>query len=168
MNETTQKEWELTKLKAEVEKIENEISLLKSNKIRAWITVISVSIGILVSAFSIYKTLAEINAKNRQLKMESQIRTHQLFLDNVLDRMSGVKKSYKERDENGHLKVVKQELNGPTAQVGSYAVALSLACEFPNLKFSTIKTLEFQVEMTPKDIWAKETLNRLKNNECPQ
>jgi len=157
-----------TKLKAEVQKIENEISLLQSSKIRAWITVISVSVGILVSVFSLYKTLADIDAKNRQLRMESRIRTHQLFLAYVLDGMSGVKKSYKERDENGYLKVVKQELNGPTAQVGSYSVALSLSCEFPNLRFATIKTLEYQVSMVERDIWAKETLEKLKNNECPQ
>lgn len=168
MDETVKKEWELTKLKAEVQKIENEISILKSNKIRAWITVISVSVGILVSVFSIYKTLAEINSKNRQLKIESQIRTHQLFLDNVLEKMSGIKTSFRELNSQGKLKVVKSEHYGGTAQFGSYVSAYALACEFPNLKYITLETFKFQVEQTPRDRWAVKIIKLLEENNCSE
>ena len=161
MDETVKKEWELTKLKAEVQKIENEISILKSNKIRAWITVISVSVGILVSVFS-------INSKNRQLKIESQIRTHQLFLDNVLEKMSGIKTSFRELNSQGKLKVVKSEHYGGTAQFGSYVSAYALACEFPNLKYITLETFKFQVEQTPRDRWAVKIIKLLEENNCSE
>jgi len=141
---------------------------LQSSKIRAWITVISVSVGILVSIFGLYKTLADIDAKNRQLRMESRIRTHQLYLDKILDKMSSFKTLYKELDEEGRLHVVKSESYGATVQVGSYAAAYTLACEFPNLKFETIKALEYQAGREKTDIWAKEMLDKLKNNECPK
>ena len=166
MNETTQKEWELNKLKVEVKKIENEISLLQSNKIRAWITVLSVSVGILVSAFSIYKTLAEIDSKNKQLVMESKIRTHQLFLDNVLEKMSGIKTTYRELDSKGKLRVVKSERYGGTAQFGSYVSAYALSCEFPHLRFITMETLKFQLEQVPEDRWALEIIKLLEESKC--
>jgi hypothetical protein len=150
MSATTKEEWELKKIQAEVDKLHKEAKLINGNKVRAWITVFSVAFGIIVSTIGGYKTLAEIAANNKQQAMEAQIRSHQIFLNHVLDRMSGTKVDYSEYTSAG-LKLIKRESYGGTTQVGAYAAAISLACEFENLRLPAEQALSFQIATAPKD-----------------
>ena len=163
MNEANKQEWETKKLQAEVNKLQNEASLIQSKKVRAWIMVVSVAVGIIVSSVGIYKSMSEIASKNKQLSMESTIRSHQIFLNHVLDRMSGIQTDTEELNSDGNLMIVKRERFGGTTQVGAYAAALALACEFKNLRLPAEEALKWQVETTSGDKTAAVMLERLKN-----
>jgi len=81
-------ELERIKLQREIAKIETEIRSLRTAQVRAWVTALSVGVGIIVSAIGLYQTLKEIRHKDRQLAMEAQIRSHEIFLNQVLDKIS--------------------------------------------------------------------------------
>ena len=154
------------KLRAEINKLESDVSVARGAQIRGWITAVSISAAIIATVFQVFQTLSDIAVKNRQLAMESQIRSHQLFLNEVLDRMSGIKTIHYKANENGILKMESREMYGDVTWVGSYGSATALACEFPNLRFPAEVALTFQLAAQPKDFSAAAMLTRLKEN-CP-
>ena len=79
--ETRKVEAEIKKLESEAKKYEQEAAASRSSRIRGWITVVSVSAGIIVSAVGIYESLTNIAYKNRQLGMEAQVRSHDIYLN---------------------------------------------------------------------------------------
>ncbi len=127
---------EVRKLEAEIRKLEADTAVARGGLIRGWIISASVAIGILVSSVGVYQSLAEIAFKNKQLAMEALIRSQEVFLNNVLDRISGVKVRYEKAGENGEVKFAGRDRFGGTTQVGAYAAAVSLSCEFKNLRLA--------------------------------
>ncbi|MFX0199644.1 MAG: hypothetical protein ACFFCW_26270 [Candidatus Hodarchaeota archaeon] len=147
MSDNNREELERIKLQREIAKIETEIRSLHTARVRAWVTALSVAVGIIVSAIGLYQTLKEIRHKDRQLAMEAQIRSHEIFLNQVLDRISGIKTEYWELRKVGKdekLVNVKDERYGGTTMVGAYAAAVSLAKEFPALRGPAKEALERQ------------------------
>ena len=159
-------EVETRKLEAEIHKLESEATATRSAHWRAWIVSMSVIIGIGVSAFGIYETLTEIAFRNRQLGLESQVQSHEIFLNQVLDRMSGIKVVRLEADKTGKLVLKSRDNYGGVIQVGSYGAAVSLACRFDNLRLATQTALTFQFAVQPRDIAARDMLRRLEVG-CP-
>jgi len=160
-------ETETRKLETEILKLENEITEARSGRIRSWIVSMSVVIGIGVSVFGVYNSLSEIAFHNRQLGLETQVRSQEIFLNQVLDRMSGVKVVHKEvGGKSGTLKLKSQDTYGGVIQVGSYGAAVSLACRFDNLRLATQSALAFQLAKYPTDVSAKAMLQRIEQG-CP-
>jgi hypothetical protein len=147
MSDNNRDELERIKLQREIAKIETEIRSLRTAQVRAWVTALSVGVGIIVSAIGLYQTLKEIRHKDRQLAMEAQIRSHEIFLNQVLDRISGIKTEYWELRKVGEkeeLVNVKDSRYGGTTMVGAYAAAVSLAKAFPALRGPAKEALERQ------------------------
>ena len=82
--EKTKEELEVSKLEKEIEGIDRRVHSDRRTEIRTWITYMSVIVGILVSTVGVYETLIEVKAKNKQLSIEAQIRSHDIFLNQVL------------------------------------------------------------------------------------
>ncbi len=146
MTEAVNSSAKARKLEAEIRKLEVETAVTRGGLIRGWITSLSLTIGILVSCVGLYKSLNEIAFKNRQLAIEASIRSQEVFLNNVLDRISGVKVRHEKVDENGEVKFTGRDRFGGTTQVGAYAAAVSLSCEFANLRSATKEALRYQIE----------------------
>ena len=159
-------EVETRKLEAEIHKLKGEADAARSAQWRAWIVSLSVVVGIGVSAFGIYETLTEIAFRNRQLALESQVQSNEIFLNQVLDRMSGIKVVRLEADRTGKLVLKSRDNYGDIIQVGSYGAAVSLACRFDNLRLTAQTALTFQLAMQPKDIAARDMLRRIEDG-CP-
>lgn len=158
MNDQNRDELERIKLQKEIKKIEAETQSLITSQLRGWLTAFSVIVGITASAFGIvlssfgvYQTLKEIQLKNKQLIIESQnqamqakIRSHEIFLNQVLDRISGIKTEYHELKEEGKewkMVNVRDDRFGGTTMSGAYAAAVSLANEFPWLRSAAKEAL---------------------------
>ena len=149
--ETRKVEAEIKKLESEVKKYEQEAAASRSSRIRGWITVVSVSAGIIVSAVGIYESLTNIAYKNRQLGMEAQVRSHDIYLNSILDRMAGIKIDRQKVNENGDLKLESRESFGGATQVGAYAAAVALACEFEHLVMPAQRVLTYQNQSSLKE-----------------
>ncbi|MCP4003497.1 MAG: hypothetical protein GY725_04820 [bacterium] len=147
------------KLQREIEKIEAETRALGRNQIRSWLTTISLIVGIGASVVSVIGTMTEIQNKNRQLAIEAQIRSHQIFLVEVLDRVAGVKTVHY-KHEGGQLVATTSEGFAPSVQVGAYAVAFSLANEFPSLRTAVTDLMEYKLKLG-EDSYATEILSRI-------
>ena len=90
-----------------------------------------------------------------------------MFLNQVLDRMSGIKVIHSEFDSNkGRLILKSRDNYGDVIQVGSYGAAVALACQFDNLRLAAQTALTFQLAQQPRDIAARDMLQRLENG-CP-
>ncbi len=163
----TDEQLERRKIEAEIEKLQCEANSARDAQRRGWLTTLSISAGILVSCVTGYQALSDIGLKNRQLAMESQIRSHQVFLNEVLDRMSGIKTIYDKVDDSGTLHLDRRERFGDVTQVGAYGAAAALACTFPNLSFPAEAAFSFQIAAQPKDHGASTILRRLKEG-CPK
>jgi hypothetical protein len=160
-------EAETRKLEAEARKLESETAAARSAQWRAWIVSLSVVVGIGVSAIGVYNTLSEIAFKNRQLGLESQVQSNEMFLNQVLDRMSGIKVVHSEVDNTtGQLVLKSRDNYGDVIQVGAYGAAVSLACLFDNLRLAAQTALTFQLAVQPKDIAARDMLRRI-DDGCP-
>ena len=160
-------EVEIRKLEAERHKLESEAVAARGTQWRAWIVSLSVVVGIGVSAFGIYETLTEIAFRNRQLGLESEVQSNEMFLNQVLDRMSGIKVVRTEVDvETGELVLKSRDNYGDVIQVGSYGAAVALACRFDNLRLAAQTALTFQLAQQPRDIAARDMLRRLEDG-CP-
>jgi hypothetical protein len=160
-------EAETRKLETEIRKLESEITAARSGQLRGWIVSLSVVVGIAVSVVGVKKSLHEIEVSNLQLGIEAQVRSHEIFLNQVLDRMSSVKTAHYEVDQKTGKKVFKsQDEYGHVTQVGSYGSAVSLACRFDNLRLPAQSALTYQVARYPADITAREMLQRIER-ECP-
>jgi len=147
--------------------MESEVAAARSTQWRAWIVSLSVVVGIGVSAFGIYETLTEIAFRNRQLGLESQVQSNEMFLNQVLDRMSGIKVVHSEVDtKTGKLALKSRDSYGNVIQVGSYGAAVALACRFDNLRLAAQTALTFQLVQQPRDIAARDMLRRLEDG-CP-
>lgn len=157
---------ETRKLQAEIEKLNREGVAARYAEPRAWLVSLSVVVGIGVSVFGIYEALSEIGFRNRQLGLEAQVKSNEIFLNQVLDRMSGIKVVRLEADKQGRLKLKSRDNYGDIIQVGSYGAAVSLACQFKNLRLAAQSALTFQVAVQPKDVSAKDMLRRLERG-CP-
>ena len=147
MSDNNRDELERIKLQSEIAKIDMETRSLRSTQMRAWLTALSVVIGIIVSTFGLYETLTEMRHKDRQLAMEAQVRSHEIFLNQVLDRMSGIKTAYWELRKVGDKEKmvnVNAVRFGGTTMVGAYAAAVSLAKAFPDLQGPTVEALRYQ------------------------
>lgn len=162
MDNQSTSNWGEKKIQAEILKLEWETKLLKDGRIRSWLMLLSILFGIGVSVASIYSALEEVALKNKQQAMEATIRSHEIFLNNVLDRMSGIKVDYQELNENNQLYTSKREKFGGTTQVGAYYAAIALACEFANLKIPAKNALEWQVFIAPTDTAAPAALKEIK------
>lgn len=147
MSDTEQDELERRKLEREIEKMEAEIQTLRPSQYRSWLTSISMIVCVVVSTSGLFLTLWEIRIKNQKLAMEAEIRSHEIFLNQVLDRISGIKTEYWELRKVGKeekLVNVKDSRYGGTTMVGAYAAAVSLAKEFPALRGPAKEALERQ------------------------
>ena len=152
---------------AEIRKLEAEAAATQATRVRGWINSLSVVVGIIVSSAGIYQSMIDLAFKNRQLGIEAQVRSHEIFLNQVLDRLSGIKVSYYEQNEAGELRLARREEFGGTTQVGAYAAAVSLACEFENLRRPAIEALAYQATLGTGDPTAQKMLAALKN-ECTE
>ena len=158
---------EIDKLEAERNKLKAETDAARGAQWRAWLVSLSVIVGIGVSAFGIYQTLTDIAFKNRQLGLESQVQSNEMFLNQVLDRMSGIQVVRKEVDpETGQLVLKSRDSYGDVIQVGSYGAAVALACQFENLILAAQTALTFQLAEQPRDIAARDMLRRIEEG-CP-
>ena len=158
---------EIDNLRAEQEKFAAEAASARGAQLRAWIVSLSIVIGIGVSVLGIYETLSEVAFRNRQLGLESQVQSNEMFLNQVLNRMSGIKVVHKEVDSNtGELTLKSQDSYGDVIQVGSYGAAVALACQFDNLTLAAQTALTFQLAHQPLDIAARDMLQRIENG-CP-
>lgn len=164
---TRKLEAEIRKLEAETRKLESEVVAARSAQWRAWLVSLSVVAGIGVSAIGIYNTLSEIAFRNRQLGLEAQVQSSEIFLNQVLDRMSGIKVVRSEIDaKTGQLALKSRDNYGDIIQVGAYGAAVSLACQFDNLRLAAQTALTFQLGVQPKDIAARDMLRRIEDG-CP-
>jgi len=160
-------ETETRKLEAEIHKLESEIAEARRGQLRGWITSLSVVVGIGVSVYGVFSSLSEIAFRNRQLGLEAQVRSHEIFLNQVLDRMSGVKVAHHEvNSKTGELALQSQDQYGAVIQVGAYGSAVSLACRFDNLRLAALSALTYQLALYPNDVYAKDMLQRIERG-CP-
>ncbi len=151
---------ELEKLRAEILKLDRESKAANGAPLRAWITSLSVVAGVLFTIYQVKEVAANIVHKERQLWMESRIRSHQLFLG-IVPRMSGVESLTDEFDKDGvQVKREKKSFGGVT-QAGAYSSAVALACEFPELRLPAEAALTFQLTVQPKDVSAETMLERI-------
>ena len=160
-------EAETRKLEAEARKLESDTAAARGAQWRAWLVSMSVVVGIGVSAAGIYNTLSEIAYRNRQLALASQVQSNEIFLNQVLDRMSGIKVVRSEVDpKTGQLALKSRDNYGDIIQVGAYGAAVSLACRFDNLRLTAQAALTFQLAAWPEDVAARDMLRRL-DTGCP-
>lgn len=117
---------EIRKLDAEIRKLEREERAARWAERRKWIVSASVAFGIVVSAVSACQTLHEIGLKNRQLALESQVKSSEIFLNLVLERVSG----FKSQTEGPHGDSESQKVYNSLTRIGSYGLAVALACHF--------------------------------------
>ena len=90
-----------------------------------------------------------------------------MFLNQVLDRMSGIQVVRNEVDPTtGDLVLKSRDNYGDVIQVGSYGAAVALACQFNNLTLAAQTALTFQLAVQPLDIAARDMLKRLEDG-CP-
>ena len=148
--EKNKEELEISKLEKEIESFDRKIRSERRTEIRTWITSASVIVGILVSTFGAYETLMEVKAKNKYLAIEAQIRSRDIFLNQVLDKMSGTKVKHYELGSDGEFKEVRREKYARTTQYGAYAVAITLAKEFEHLCPAVKKVLTMQDPSEPE------------------
>jgi len=155
MNKVEVSELENIKLEKEIEKLDAEIKSLKSSQWRAWLISFSILVGVIVSIFGLLQALSEINQKNQQLTIESQIRSHEILITQVLDKFSGVRISHLERDPQGKMIEKMLEMWTPTVQRTAYAAAVSLAKKFPDLKPIVVVALTEQLATIDEPIAQK-------------
>lgn len=160
MDKVEESKLENQKREKEIEKLAVEIKSLKSGQWRAWLFSFSILVGVIVSILGLFQTLSEINQKNRQLAIESQIRSHEILLTHVLDRMGGRKIGYLKRNDKGIFIEMEREQWGPTTQRAAYAAAVSLVRIFPDLYPIVKMALTEQLETADKPI-AEEWLTKL-------
>jgi hypothetical protein len=145
------------KIEKEIAQLENEIRTNTLKEYRNWLTFISIIAAIVVSSIGAYQTLAEIRNKERQFAMESIIRSHDIFVNQVLDRISAVKSQSYIINENGKMIEKSRETYGLTTQRGASVAAVSLAKTFRDLRGPTKNVLEVQLKTASSDpIWADE------------
>ena len=157
----------IRKLEAEIAKLEADTAATRNAQLRAWFVSLSVVVGIGVSAFSIYESLTEIAFRNRQLGLESQVQSNEIFLNQVLNRMSGIQVVRDELDpDTGKLELKSRDRYADIIQVGSYGAAVALACKFDNLALAAQAALTFQLAQQPLDFAARDMLKRIEDG-CP-
>jgi hypothetical protein len=159
-------ELETGKLAAEIQKLQDETIAVRSAHLRGWIVSLSIVAGIGVSVVGIYKSLTEIAFNNRQLGLETQVRSHEIFLNQVLDRMSGIKVIHQELNDDGQMVPKTRDSYGDVIQVGAYGSAVSLACRFEDLRLPALSALTAQLAMQPTDLGAEAMLRRIEQG-CP-
>ncbi len=143
--EEQKKQLEIEKLRKEVQVLELEIKTRQSSEKRKLLMLLSIIIGILASAFGTYQALAEVKNKNKQLAIESEIRSHEIFLNQVIDRRSGTKSQHEEMGPSGKMEIVAREYYGRATQQAAYTSAVTLAKNFKNLRPVTHFLLNYQL-----------------------
>lgn len=109
-----------------------------------------------VSAAGIYQSLAEIGYKNRQLGLQAEVQSHQIFLNEVLDRLSGMTVVRYETRPDGVLALASREQYGDVTTLGAYGAAIALACKFDNLILPAQSAFTFQLAAHPDDVGARD------------
>lgn len=152
---------ETERIQAEIRKLNQETEASRSSARRAWVAVLSLISGVIFTVFQIYEVSHNMSLRDKQLAIESQIRSQQLFL-NILPKMSGFK-SIKDRwdDENQKFVIESREREGNVTIIGAYAAAVALGCRFEDLRLPAQAALFFQLVKQPKDISAKTLQKRL-------
>ena len=137
--------------------------------------------GIIVSVISLTSTLWSLSNQAQQNANESQIRAHNLFLAEIIDRIAGTKEQRFERtfDENNPVKRATETKMtdirwGKTSQFGAMISAKELACDLKIL-IPTVKSA-FQDQLrsnrggskgqdgtSQREILAKRLLKELNN-----
>ena len=130
----------MTKAELEIWKLEREIKLVELNLAnqqridwRGWLTAVSITLGILVSTFSVYQTLLEVRVKDKQLTIESELRTKELYLT-LLQRITGGRGITQHFDQSGTLVAVDKQIHRRDNQLASYDFAIALGKDFPSLQ----------------------------------
>jgi hypothetical protein len=159
MTDKSLEDLERLKTQKEIEKLEAETRSLGPAQLRGWLTSLSVIAAVLVSTIGIYKTLTEVRLNNEQLRIEAQIRSQEIFLNHILDRIAGIKLDIEEK-RNNRVVFERTEKYGGTTMVGAQAAAVALANAFPNLCLSAQEALKFQAEKA-NDQHAKDLLEKL-------
>jgi len=139
------------KNRLEIQKLEIEISSIRRQGTRQLVTMISVLVGVVVSVVSILFALEEINHRNRQLAMEAQLRSHDIFMSGILDRMAMIKIRKFEAvcpKEKGGFREVSQERYATTTQQTAYVAAFTLAKRFKELRPVAEAALDEQSKYT--------------------
>ena len=160
----------MTKAELEIRKFECEIDLLELNlkkqrriDWRGWITTVSIVAGILISTLSIYYTLLEVQVKDKQLTIESELRTKELFLT-LLHRIMGGRTSTRHYDKSGTLVAEVKQSNMRDDQLASYDFAITLGKEFPSLQpmITDILLRQYCYSKSPEDEAIRQKLVMLK------
>ncbi len=160
----------MTKAELEIRKFEREIDLLELNlkkqrriDWRGWITAVSIVAGILISTFGIYKTLLEVQVKDKQLTIESELRTKELFLT-LLQRIMGGRKVTRHYDKSGTLVAEERQSNMRDDQLASYDFAFMLGKDVPSLQpmITAILLRQYCNSQLPEEEEVRQKLARLK------
>jgi hypothetical protein len=144
MDSSNNVDLENLKLQREIEKLEAEINSLRPAQIRAWVTSLSVIVGIIVSVAGLILTLSEI-------KTEYKIKSREILVNDLLDKISGVKVYHLEKTD-GKLDETRREMYGATVQRAAYAASLSIAKEISHLKPIVVTALEQQLGTADTEI----------------
>ncbi len=160
----------MTTAELEIRKIEREIELLELNlkkqrriDWRGWITSGSIAVGILVSTFGVYETLLEVRVKDKQLTIESELRTKELFLT-LLNRIMGGRKVTRHYDDKEKLVSEDRQTNMRDDQLASYDFAITLGKDFPSLQpmITAILLRQYCNSQLPEEEEVVQKLIRLK------
>ena len=150
MAEDNQKLEEL-KIRREIEKLESEIRSIRLADRRHIIMLISIIVGIGLSTIGIFNATNEISDRNKALALESNIKSHEIFLNQVLDKLSGTKYHRKKTiSDDSKEEIIVEQYGGTTAK-GALAVTVSLSSQFPALRDVAIKVLEHRAISAGQD-----------------
>lgn len=155
-------ELEKTKLEREIALLDGQLRSNKYKELRNWITLISIFIGIAVSTISAYEVLSGIKHKNKQLAMESILRSHDIFINQILDRVSAVKSLNYEINDKGKMILKSRNLFDTTTQRGATVAAVGLAREFKYLREPARLVIESQLATASSDPKWEDDANYLK------
>ena len=86
--------------------------------------------------------------------MESVLRSNDIFVNKILDRISAVKSHNYAIDQRGAMVETSRNLYGTTTQRGATVAAARLAMEFPHLRKPARIAIESQLKVAASDpVW---------------
>lgn len=176
-------ELEVEKLRKEIANLDSDLHMKHGRNWKWILTATPIVVAAVATAFQIIVTLDEIKRKARAeieesnaRKQEFLIRSQQLFVDEVLERIVGIRmircepKTEKGGSEtqvahkpdcvSADFEVVEYEVYPGTVQVAAFRSAIAIMNEFPELCAAGRKVLEDNVTWDP-DLGAL-----LKNSKC--
>lgn len=166
----SKEELEHVKLKLEIENLQSDLLNKKSGMIKSWVLAVSVSASVIASAFAAWHAFNDISLRNQEVARESTMRSSQIFLNSILDKLSGTIVHRHIYDTscltNGEDCTDRSALQyrdsyPGTTQEAAYEMTISLSCEFKNLAPSAIAAFEDQLNGLSPD--ANDSKKRLQS-----